>query len=294
MKNDTIQHLTKSMSNGSQLLYSWFTSMHTRVDILLYRQDENNIQLEIANLIYNELKRLEQLANFYDDSELSRINTEAAKHPVTVSPELFEILSFCLSAHKRTFGCFDIAIHSDNYNKETIHAISMSAEDRTISFSRPGVRINLSGCLKGYALERVRSILNNNGQENALINLGNSSVLALGNHPYGEGWKVGFGNGMTCNSGEREVWLFNECLTTSGNDSEERKHIIDPCNGKPVEGHRQVAVATNSGMEGEILSTALFVALIDQREELLKSFSPRWVQHLFVNKYISRGKNTYV
>lgn len=294
MKNDTIQHLTKSMSDGSHLLYSWFTSMHTRVDILLYRQDEEYIQFEIANLIHDELKRLEQLANFYDDSELSRINNEATKYPVKVSPELFEILSFCLSAYKRTFGCFDIAIHSDNYDKETIHAISLSVVDRTIFFSRPGVRINLSGFLKGYALERVRSILNNNGQENALINLGNSSVLALGNHPYGEGWKVGFGNGMTSSNGEDEVWLFNECLTTSGNDSEERKHIIDPFNGKPVEGHHQVAVVTNSGMEGEILSTALFVVLIDQREELLKRFPPRWVQYLSVNKYISRGKYTYV
>ncbi len=294
MKNDTIQHLTKPMSNGSQLLYSWFTSMHTRVDILLHGQNEKYIQYEITNLIHDELKRLEKLANFYDDSELSRINNEAAKHLVKVSPELFEILSFCLSAHKRTFGCFDIAIHSDNYDKDTIHAISLSAEDRTIFFSREGVRINLSGCLKGYALERIRNILNNNGQENALINLGNSSVLALGNHPYGEGWKVGFGNGMTSGSGEDEVWLFNECLTTSGNDSEERMHIIDPCNGKLVDGHRQVAVVTNSGMEGEILSTALFVVLIEQREELLKCFSPRWVQYLSVNKNISRGRYTYV
>lgn len=283
------------MSNGSQLLYAWFTSMHTRVDILFHGRDEKNMQLAIVNLIHDELQRLEQLANCYDNSELSRINKEAARHPLTVSSELFEILSFCLSAHKRTLGCFDIAIHSDNYDKETIYAISLSAVDRTVSFNLPGVQIDLSGYLKGYAIERIRSILNDCGQGNALINLGNSSVLALGNHPYGEGWKVGFGGGMSSDCGEDEVWLFNECLTTSGNDSEERRHIIDPRNGKPVEGHWQVAVVTDSGMEGEILSTALFVVMINEREELLKRFSPRWIQYLSADKLYPLGrKDTYV
>ncbi len=60
---------------------------------------------------------------------------------------------------------------------------------------------------KGYALETIKSILNECVIENALINMGNSSVLALGNHPVGTGWKV------------NNILLHNECLTTSGNDS---------------------------------------------------------------------------
>ena len=75
--------------------------------------------------------------------------------------------------------------------------------------------------------------------------MGNSSVLALGNHPVGSGWKV------------NNILLHDECLTTSGNDSPERRHIVSPRNGKLVEGVQQIAVVTSNGAIGEILSTAL-------------------------------------
>ena len=90
-----------------------------------------------------------------------------------------------------------------------------------------------------------------------LINMGNSSVLALGNHPVGTGWKV------------NNILLHNECLTTSGNDSPERRHIVSPRDGKLVEGARQISVVTTNGAIGEILSTALFAADGEQRKALM-------------------------
>ncbi len=291
MNNPPIQHLSKPMNDGC-LLYAWFSSMHTRVDILLYGEDEEK-QLTIVRLIYEESYRLEQLANFYEDSELSRINRKAAQEPMKVSSELFDMVSFCLSAHSRTLGYFDIAVHSDGYNTETIHSISLSLMDRTINFGKLGVKINLSGYLKGYAIEKIRGILNDWGQRNALVNMGNSSVLAIGNHPYGKGWKVAFGNGVSLPNGENDAWLFDECLTTSGNDSEGRKHIIDPFTGQLVRGNRQVAVITNNGEEGEILSTALFAVGAEKQGILRKSFSPRWVQFFPVENIIHEYESSY-
>lgn len=115
---------------------------------------------------------------------------------------------------------------------------------------QPGITINLSGFLKGYALETIRDILHSCSIENALINMGNSSVLALGNHPAGTGWKVNFGNqSETEKTGESQsILLYNECLTTSGNESEGRRHIISPQNGNFVEGLRQIAVVTRTGL----------------------------------------------
>ena len=146
---------------------------------------------------------------------------------------------------------------SENYNQNTIHSVHLSAGDHSICFSQPGVTINLSGFLKGYALETIRGILNEALIENALINMGNSSVLALGNHPVGTGWKV------------NNILLHNECLTTSGNDSPERRHIVSPRDGKLVEGARQISVVTTNGAIGEILSTALFAADGEQRKALM-------------------------
>ena len=96
-------------------------------------------------------------------------------------------------------------------------------------------------------------------------------ILALGNHPVGSGWKI------------NNILLHNECLTTSGNDSPKRRHIISPRNGKLVEGVKQIAVVTTNGAIGEILSTSLFAADSEQREALLAKFSSVLSQFYFID-----------
>lgn len=123
--------------------------------------------------------------------------------------------------------------------------------------------------------------------EDALINMGNSSVLALGHHPMADGWKIDFGQAASPHKIHPELLLRNECLTTSGNDSHERKHIIDPRNGKLVEGKREVAVVTTDEAEGEILSTSLFVADARQRNSLELEFRPRLILDLRCSSYSS-------
>lgn len=253
-----IQQMYKPSHEGNGLLYAWFLSMHTRVDIILYSQKTERELLLVVNRIYDALCRLEKMANFYDPaSELSFVNRTAPTSPVVLSEELYSMIDLCLKYNGKTLGCFDITVHSENYNQNTIQSVHLSVEDHSIYFSQPGVTVNLSGFLKGYALDTIKSILNEFLIENALINIGNSSVLALGNHPVGSGWKV------------NNILLHNECLTTSGNDSPERRHIVSPRNGKLVEGVQQIAVVTPDGAIGEILSTALFAADGEQRRALM-------------------------
>ena len=96
------------------------------------------------------------------------------------------------------------------------------------------------------------------------------------NHPSGLVWKVGFRNQTNSVQSDKDqsILLNNECLTTSGNDSCERKHIISPWSGQPLEGVRQVAVVTNDGTTGEVLSTSLFVANQEKRKVLTAEFLP--------------------
>ncbi|KAB4167397.1 FAD:protein FMN transferase, partial [Bacteroides uniformis] len=147
--------------------------------------------------------------------------------------------------------------HSADYTPNLIRSVQLSPQERTLLFLQPGVTINLSGFLKGYALEKTRKLLQYYEVKDALINMGNSSVLALGNHPVGTGWRV------------NDILLYDECLTTSGNDSPERRHIVSPQDGKLVEGARQISVVTTNGAIGEILSTALFAADSEQRKALM-------------------------
>ena len=267
-----IQHMYKLSHEGSGLLYAWFLSMHTRVDIILYSKKTEGELLFVVNYIYDALCRLEKMANFYNPaSELAYVNRTAFVSPVVLSEELYSMIDLCLEYNGKTLGCFDITVHSENYTQTTIYSVHLSAEEHSIHFSQPGVSINLSGFLKGYALETIKDILNESMIENALINMGNSSILALGNHPVGTGWKV------------NNILLHNECFTTSGNDSPKRRHIISPRNGKLVEGVKQIAVVTTNGAIGEILSTSLFAADSEQREALLAKFSSVLSQFYFID-----------
>lgn len=280
-----IQHLYRPSHEGDGLLYVWFPSMHTRVDILLCSQKSEEELLSVAERIHEALSCLEKTANYYDPaSELSVVNRTASVSPVVLSSQLYAMVDLCMKYHGKTSGCFDVTVHSENYNPDTIHSVYLSAEERSIFFLQPGITINLSGFLKGYALETVRAILNTCCIENALINMGNSSVLALGDHPAGTGWKVNFGNRLETDKigMKQSVLLCNECLTTSGNESDGRKHIISPHDASFVEGIKQIAVVTKNGTVGEILSTALFAASPEQREALLVNLRPLLIDYFLI------------
>lgn len=280
--SNVIQHLYKFSTSHGGVLYAWFSSMHTRVDIVLCGKQGEEALMFVVNVVYEMLCRLEKMANYYDaDSELGRLNRTAAVCPQPVSRELYDMLSFCVNCYTRTDGCFDVTVHSANHTSDSIRNIRLSPQEHTLYFSQFGVTINLSGFLKGYALEKIRNLLQHYEVEDALVNMGNSSVLALGHHPMADGWKIDFGQAVVSQlKGPSELLLQNECLTTSGNDSHERKHIINPQNGKLVEGKREVAVITANGAVGEVLSTSLFVADSRQRKFLEMEFRPRLILDL--------------
>ena len=62
----TIQHLYKTHGDDG-LLYAWFLSMHTRVDIILCCQKSENELMLVVNSIYDTLRQLERIAS-YDQS----------------------------------------------------------------------------------------------------------------------------------------------------------------------------------------------------------------------------------
>jgi thiamine biosynthesis lipoprotein len=95
--------------------------------------------------------------------------------------------------------------------------------------------------------------------------------MAVGNHPHGNGWKVKTAL-QALVPAEREFILYDECLTTSGNDTPNRRHIICPDTGKYIEGLKAVSVVTSNATEGEVLSTAFFVATEEKQQKLLKKF----------------------
>lgn len=266
-------HLYKEINSPYGILYAWFPVMHTRADILLCGNDSKEAMLQVVLRVYNELHRLEQLGNCYDPkSILSEVNCRAAYTPIVLTDELYDIIAECLDFHSKTLGCFDVTVHSEQYDARCIQAIELDPYYKSIFFRRPGVVINLSGYLKGYALDKIKNILRETGVASALVNLGNSSVLAIGDGPRREGWSIDFADywhSRLSDDKRSPIILHDTCLTTSGNNSDMHRHIIVPATGLPVEGMRQIAVVTPDGVTGEILSTALFAATEEQCSRIL-------------------------
>ena len=259
-------HIFKDSPSGDHLFYAWFSSMHTRIDLIFYGKENEDFYLASTQSIQQILDDLEQTGNYFDpSSEVSLINRMAATKPVPVSDHLFKLIQLSKEFNEQTMGCFDISINSSDYKQGLLHSVILSEDKQTVFFEKGNIVLDLSGLLKGYALDCVREVLVKEQLSDALINMGNSSVLALGNQPYGDGWKIDFQQGS-----EHTIILHNECLTTSGNNTTERKHIISPFTHSYVEGKREIAVITESGALGEALSTGLFVADDVQRTSILK------------------------
>jgi len=262
----TLPHVFQKSTSGESLYYTWFSAMHTRVDLIFISREAESFYINLTNLIHKRILEIEQIGNcFNPETEISEVNRSAYFRQVEISDEFYRILHACLKYHSKTCGLFDITTDSKNFSSATMTQLRLS-ENKQISFARPDIYLNLSGFLKGYALEEIRPILKNSGIRNALINMGNSSVLALGHQMGHQGWAVRLQNE------NEDVILNDECLTTSGNPTVQQLHIVNPLSGKFATGKRSLSVVNTNGIEGEVLSTALFLADKLQREKIAHEF----------------------
>lgn len=249
-----MEFLDRTFRDGGSLTYAWFEAMHTRIDLILWDDSVSISDLHaLCESVGEETVRIERLAScFLPDSEISVINSSTVGNPVQITAELFSILERCIAYNKSTEGLFDIAVSEEMPGVPLEDKLHIDKDTLSVTRHDAGTRLNLSGYLKGYALDKAVELVRLAGVSNALLSFGNSSIYAVGNHPGGEGWPV-------ATLGGDEYVLHDECLTTSGNSSEDRKHIMDPLTGRYAEGCSMVSVRTTTAEEGEVLSIAAFL-----------------------------------
>ncbi len=243
--------ICRDLADGGSLVYAWFEAMHTRIDLVLW---DRGVDVEaiktICTEIEREVRRIEKLGSCFDpDSELFEINSAPSGISTSISEEMCEILSRCIDYNESSEGYFDVTAVA---GRKTNTRDNLSLNGKSVVRKEEDIKINLSGFLKGYALDKAVEMVCKAGVSNALLNFGNSSIGALGNHPLGEGWIVATA------MGER-FHLKNNYLTTSGNENEKRRHIIDPLTGNVMEGKGMVSVITATAEAGEVQSTTLFI-----------------------------------
>lgn len=241
------------------------TIMGTRLDLIIV-----GVPKEQSNLVWNnivvELERLHKMLNRFDTtSELSRINLKAKTSAVSASNELWEILKNCRYYHLATNKLFDITLNN-------LSEVLFNEKNKSIVFPSKDYNFDLGGYAKGYAIEKVKKMLLDANVEHALVNFGDSSIAAIGHHPFGDCWSVSIENPYKKGDVLKEIELRNEDLSTSGNTPSHPKHIINPITKELNESRKVVCVKSKSSIETEVLTTTFMIATTKQKEEIKSKF----------------------
>ncbi len=257
--------------------------MGTEVSVHLW-SDDPEAGREALEEVFREASRIDRLMSTYkDESEISKINREAAAGPVAAGDELFDLVRRSLDISVLTHGAFDITYDSvgrhydfrarQRPDEKTVEAerqlidyrlVRLDQAAGTVSFAREGVRINLGGIAKGYVVERGVDILRQRGIANAIVTAGGDSRL-LGDRR-GRPWMVGIRDPRKDGEVAISLPLADEAISTSGDyeryfdeDGIRYHHIIAPNTGQPAGGVHSATVIGPDAVITDALSTSVFV-----------------------------------
>jgi thiamine biosynthesis lipoprotein len=257
--------------------------MGTAVRVELWHGDATAARAAMS-AVMDEMHRIDASMSPYKPySELSRINREAAHKPVTISQEMFDLLTRSIEFSKLSGGAFDITFSSVGYlydyrehvkpsDRQIAQALpginyrhlQLDPKTRTIHFARPGVRIDLGGIAKGYAVDNCIAILKGRGIRNAIVTAGGDSRM-LGDRR-GRPWNVGIRDPRQRGEVAAVLPLADVAISTSGDyeryfeeDGVRYHHIINPKTGKSATGVRSVTIIGPDGITTEGLTKSVFV-----------------------------------
>ena len=277
------------------LMARWFEEqqaiMGTSVRVELWSEDAGAAQAASASVM-TEMRRIEALMSpFLQNSELAHINREAGKKPVVVSDELFSLIQRAQKISKLTQGVFDISFASVgalyDYRRglrpadETIarrlpaidyRAIRLDPERHSLFFAHPGMRIDLGGIAKGYAVDRAIALLRRAGIRHALVSAGGDSRL-LGDRR-DRPWFIGIRHPRAPADTPREqarnspvvLPLADLAISTSGDyeryfirDGVRYHHIINTKTGRSARASQSATVIGPDATLTDALSTSVFI-----------------------------------
>ena len=269
--------------------------MGTAIRVELWSDDKASGEAAI-DAVMEEMHRIDrEMSPFKPESELSRINREAADHPVPISAEMFDILSRSIEFSKLSGGAFDITFSSVGYMydyrrhiKPTDSEIEKSLpginyrhllldkDKQTIRFSRPGTRIDLGGIGKGYAVDNCIALLKKRGITHALVTAGGDSRV-LGDRE-GRPWMVGIRDPRRKDNVVAVIPLINSAISTSGDyerffevDGVRYHHILNPKTGRSATGVHSASVIGPDATTTDGLTKPVFILGPEKGLKLIES-----------------------
>jgi thiamine biosynthesis lipoprotein len=266
-------------------------TMGTTFSVKLVAPSESLQRDVLQQKIVATLERVEDLASTYRDlSELSKFNANRSTEWIAASSEFCEVIDTALQVSRSTGGAFDITVgpfvnlwgfgpDGDVRNPPTQEQIDSAAsrvgyERLQTDCSVPAIRknrddvyVDLSGWAKGYAVDRIAELLNDNELANYLVEIGGEMRLR-GHNADNLDWAVAIEAPVeSMRAAQTILRLTDRGVATSGDyrnyfehEGTRYSHTIDARSGRPVS-HALAAVTVidPSAAFADGMATALLV-----------------------------------
>ena len=230
---------------------------------------------------FSELHRIEQAySRFLDTSQLSILNSNLGTLQ-NASQEMIWLLAKAQEIKSKTEGNFDIglkqALENLGYDKQysfkpkkvVAPLPSVSGENYSIDVSKRRVKlyrqVEFGGFGKGFALDRVASLLEKNGVRHYYVNAGGDIFAKKGKgekdwiilleHPDDPSKAIGTlkldGMAIAASAPNRRKWG-------------DYHHLLNARTQMPAQGVKSIFVTAKTGLEADAYATALFTAGFEQ------------------------------
>lgn len=230
----------------------------------------------------------QEMSTYIPDSELSLVNKNTSTGNIEISESLAVVVREAIRIGKISDGKLDVTVgplvnlwgFGPEYRPETVPTDEvinatrakvgldkLSLEGRQLTKGVPELYIDLSTIAKGYGVDKVAELVEQNGFHNYLVEIGGEMRLKGFKHT-GELWHIAIEKPVSDERSVHQVVVPRDnAVATSGNyrnyfeaDGVRYSHIIDPDTALPIN-HRLVSVTVvhPSSMTADGLSTAMMV-----------------------------------
>ncbi|MFQ5643000.1 MAG: FAD:protein FMN transferase [Thiogranum sp.] len=295
--------------------------MGTRITVELFHPDPAIARQGIAAVL-EEMRRIDSgMSPYIASSELALLNAGAQRRAFGISDELFALIQRAQHFSRLTDGAFDITFASVGFLYDYRNRVKPDGTRRqeaatlidyrrlvldraghTVTFSTPGMRVDLGGIAKGYAVDRSIRLLQELGIGQALVTAGGDSRM-IGDR-WGRPWTIGIRDPRDAGKMVAVIPLMDVAVSTSGDyqryfeeDGVRYHHIIDPQSGDSARELRSVTVIGPDATTTDALSTSVFVlgteaglALINRLQDIDAILVDRYGRMHYSDELQSAGK----
>jgi thiamine biosynthesis lipoprotein len=275
--------------------------MGTLANITVVAEDEATAQQSIEELNY-----VDGLMSYQkQDSQLSEINRSAYNTPIKVDESIFQVLEKAVEFSRKTKGAFDITVAPlvDLWNTaedtnalptpEAIEAATekvgsekliLDANEQTVSFAVKGMKIDVGGIAKGYAIDNAIQAIQQAGALGGMVDVG-GDICVFGKPPNNKKyWSIGLQDPKDTSetilpgSYLMVIKVNDAAVTTSGDyrrfvsvQGQKFSHIFDASTGQSARDLSSVTIIADTAIKADALATAVTVLGLQKGLDLIES-----------------------